>query len=192
MEGPRLQGIQEHLARAEFLLDISHSVPDAIARYRLQLSAIYSCRAVVELMLEAAEKQQVASQSTPALRWDRKELEDYVSPKLAFYSLIERIRIHDFHRFGLLPPDPAKQQAFLGGPVKLMVQRGGAALAIGENGPIQSTSGDSQKKAQRPLLTRDDEFYDEDSSSYVSLEAIIEQFIRSANPVVTELATSVA
>lgn len=190
MAGLRFQGIREHLSRATFLLKTARSATDAIATYRLQLAAVYSCRAVVELLLEAAEKQEVRNPSESAAHWTRKELEDYVSPKLPFYSLIERIRIHDFYRFGVIPPAAEVQQTFLGGPIKLVAGKGAVAVFLGASGPIKLTSGNSEAKEQRPLLNHDGRFFDEGSSCYVALDEILEKFVGAAHEVVAEIEAS--
>jgi hypothetical protein len=65
MEGPRLRGVREHLERAQFLLDLAVKEKDAKAAYRLMLAAVYSCRALTELILEAAEKQEVKHLKDP-------------------------------------------------------------------------------------------------------------------------------
>jgi hypothetical protein len=191
LASPRFRGIQEHLSRATFLLDIART-SDAIATYRLQLAAIYSCRAVVELLLEAADKQEVRNPSEPTAHWTRKELEDYMLPKLPFYSLVERIRIHDFHRFGVIPPNQGLQETFLGGPMKLVAKKGAVAVVLGANGPVKLTSGNSEVKEQRPLLNHDGRFFDDDSSCYVALDDILEKFIGSAHAVVVEIAANSA
>lgn len=191
LASPRFQGMLEHLSRATFLLEIARTC-DAIATYRLQLAAVYSCRAVVELLLEAADKQEVRNPSEPTAYWTRKELEDYMLPKLPFYSLVERIRIHDFHRFGVIPPEQGLQQTFLGGQMKLVAKKGAVAVFLGKNGPVKFTSGNSEVKEQRSLLNHDGRFFDEDSSCYVTLDEILGKFIGSAHAVVAEIAANEA
>lgn len=162
MEGPRLRGTREHLERAQFLLDLAVKEKDAKAAYRLMLAAVYSCRALTELMFEAAEKQEVKHLNDPNPKVNRDTLEGQISGKLPYYTLVERIRIHDFHRFGLVPPDPNLKQVMFGGPMKLMAQKGAAAVAVTAQGPRASTTGNSQVQFQRPLLVQDGEFFDDD------------------------------
>jgi hypothetical protein len=188
MEGPRLRGIREHLERAQFLFDTAQGESDPKAVFRLMLAAVYSCRAITELMLEAAGKQEVNSPDDPTVKLTRTELEALVSAKLPFYALIERIRIHDFHRFGLVPPDPTKRELMLGGTVKLLAQGGGAAYAIASNGPHTSVTGPSKVQPQRPLLVDDGLFFDDESSKYVTLSAVVEQFLVKAGDVISEFA----
>jgi hypothetical protein len=95
---------------------------------------------------------------------NRDTLERQISGKLPYYPLIERIRIHDFHRFGLVPPDPNLKQVMFGGPMKLMAQKGAAAVALTPQGQRASTTGNSQVQFQRPLLVQDGDFFDDDSS----------------------------
>ena len=184
--------MREHLSRAAFFLETARTARDPTAMRRLQLAAIYSCRAVVELMFEAAERQEIKNPGEPNAHWNRKQLEDHVSPKLPFYALVERIRVHDFHRFGIVPPNSEYQEVFLGGPIKLVTQQGATVFAIGMQGPVKLASGNSQIKGQRPLLNQDGQFFDEESSTYVALEVIIEKFISSAHEVVVEIEASAA
>src|SRR5712691_10036374 len=58
------------------------------------------------------------------------------SPKVGvnpFY--LSNDRIHDFHRFGCVPPDPKYHMVLYGGPSKLVANQGAAVLAILSEGP---------------------------------------------------------
>ncbi len=189
---PRVRGIREHLQRAQFFFDLARQQKDAESSYRLELAAVYSCRAIADLMLEAAEKQEVKGFTDPDPKKNRKALEDQISEKLPFYTLLEHIRIHDFHRFGILPPDPAKRQVMFGGPVKLIVQKGVAAISMTEQGIEVQTTGGSQVKQQRSLLNQDGAFFDEQSSGYVSLDNVLQAFLREAPDVISEFEKLVA
>jgi hypothetical protein len=143
------------------------------------LAAIYSCRGMTELMLEAAEKQEARGLSRDAL-------EDQISPTVPYYTLIECIRIHDFHRFGIAPPDPSLTEIMVGGPMRLMAQKGSAAVVVVDGQLLVKTTGGSQVRLQRPLLCRDGEFFDEQSAKYVKLEEILTAFMARAPAVVSE------
>ncbi len=134
--GMKVRGIREHLQRAQFFIDLARQQEDAKSSYRLKLAAVYSCRAIADLMLEAAEKQEIKG-------LNRKALEDQISRKLPFYTLLEHIRIHDFHRFGILPPDPALKQVMFGGPLKLIAQKGVAVVSMTAQGVKVQTTGES-------------------------------------------------
>lgn len=173
---PRLRGIREHLDRATFLFALSEKEKGTTASYRLMLAAIYSCRAITELMLEAAEKQET--------KVNRKTLEYQLAPELPYYLLVEKIRIHDFHRFGIVPPAPAFVQMQLGGPIKLIAQNGAATIFVTPSGPQVLTTGDSKVAPQRPLYFQDGRYFDDDSSTYVKLEDILKSFLAKAPDVV--------
>jgi len=177
--GPRLRGVREHLERVQLLFDLARAHSDENARYRLMLAAIYSCRGMTELMLEAAEKQEAKGLSRGAL-------EDKISPMVPYYTLIEYIRIHDFHRFGIAPPDPSLTQVMVGGPMKLMARKGSAAVVVAEGQLLVKTTGGSQVRLQRPLLCRDGEYFDAQSSKYVKLEEILSAFVARAPAVVSQ------
>ncbi len=185
-ESPRVRGIREHLQRAQFFIDLARQQKDAKSSYRLKLAAVYSCRAIANLMLEAAEKQEVRGFNDSDPQKNRKALVDQISRKLPFYTLLEYVRIHDFHRFGILPPDPALKQVMLGGPLKLTAQKGLATVSMTAQGIKVQTTGGSQVKQQRPLLNQDGAFFDEQSSEYVSLDKALQAFLREAPDVISE------
>jgi hypothetical protein len=186
--GPRTRGIREHLERARFLLSLSEKEESSTSKYHLMLASMYSCRAICELMLEAAEKQEVKSLNANNSTSSRNALEALILPKLPYYSLIERIRIHDFHRFGLVAPNPEFIETMYGGPIKLTAQRGMASIAIPPSGPVVTLTGGSSIKMQRPLLVSDGKFFDDDSSTYVDLGEILNAFLAKAPQVVSEFA----
>src|SRR6266481_3788534 len=62
----------------------------------------------------------------------RKTVADYLT-NAAFY--LSNDRIHDFHRFGCVPPDPKYHMVLYGGPSKLVANQGAAVLAILSEGP---------------------------------------------------------
>lgn len=188
----RVSGIREHLQRAQFFVDLARQQRDANSSYRLLLAAVYSCRAITELMLEAAEKQEVGRFDDPDPKKNRKALEFQISKELPFYTLLEVVRIHDFHRFGILPPNPALQEVMLGGPLKLTARKGMAAVSMTAQGIKETTTGESQVKRQRPLLNQDGEFFDEQSSKFVSLEYALQAFLGEAPDVITEFEKLVA
>jgi hypothetical protein len=89
------------------------------------VAAIYSCRAFSELLLEAADHRELRVEDRYLTRQD---VEADLMSRLPFYFLVERIRIHDFHRFGISPPNPQVNQVFIGGPITLKTQHGTAAI----------------------------------------------------------------
>ncbi len=169
---PRVAGVLEHYARTQYFLMLAEKCPDAAGTYRLLLAGIYFARGVVELMFEAAEKEQ--------LKADRAELKTRLAKEIPWFNLVEKIRIHDFHRFGLLPPDSQMASLFMGGPIKLKAKGGAAVLQILPSGPKMTTTGDSVIKQQRPLCNQQGEFWDEETTQYVSLERILQDFIKEA------------
>jgi hypothetical protein len=179
-ESARLLGAREHLERAQLLFDLGRKQEDAKASFRLMLAAIYSCRAMTELMLEAADKQETNAGE------DRRTVEERISRLVPYYALIERIRIHDFHRFGIVPPDPKSESLMFGGPMKLTAKKGIAVVTVSEQGPAISTTGGSQAHLQRPLLCRGGKFFDDETANYVELEDILDSFVAKAAAAITE------
>lgn len=184
---PRLLGVQEHLERVQILFDLSVK-EQKLKGYRLMLTAIYSCRAMTKLMLEAAEKQEIKQLKNQKPKINRDAYEAQIVSALPYYYLIERIRIHDFHRFGIAPPNPNQKTMFLGGPVKLKAQKGMASISLANQGLQVQTSGMSQIQTQRPLLIQDGLFFDEDSHNYVAIKNILETFLEKAPCIISQFA----
>jgi hypothetical protein len=188
----RLQGVREHLERATAFTQTAASAADEKAAFRLRLAAVYSCRAITELMLEMAGKQQLRDPNDPNRRLNREELEALVVPEFPHYYLIERIRIHDFHRFGLLPPDKSVHTIFLGGPVKITAQAGLGAAWVTDAGLEVAVGEKSTVDLQRPLLVEDGRFFDEASATWVSLDQLLTAFLTEAPAVIAYVETLVA
>lgn len=131
-------------------------------------------------------QEEVKNLKDPNPKVNRDTFESLVASKLPYYALIERIRIHDFHRFGIVPPDPNFRRMMFGGPIKMTAQGGEAAIVVTDQGPQVSITGGSQVKQKRPLLTQDDIFFDEGSSKYVNLEVILNDFLAVAPDIIVE------
>ena len=189
---PRLQGVREHFDRANLFVAQAGGADDSKTKYRLLLAAVYSCRAITELMLEAAEKQQVKLVQSSNPKASRDALEKLIAPKLKYYDLIERVRIHDFHRFGLTPPDPGVKTINLGGPIKITAQSGSGAVWAADTGIEVSVGGASKVVLQRLLLTQDGEFFDDDAKAYVSVAVLVNSFLKDAQDVISEFESFVA
>lgn len=163
---PRFRGILEQYERAQLFLKEALDSADRRDRFRRLVAAIYPARAVVELMLTAAKLQFV--------KISREELETQLVPLLPRYYVIERLRIHDFHRY-CLTFEPGAQTMI--GPVKLTASKGEAALSIGADGPETTVTGNSKVESQRPLYLRGDDVLDEEAKSYVPLYRIVAEYL---------------
>lgn len=163
-------GILEHFERAIMFHNMSGFVKDARHRFRLLLAGVYSCQAIVELMYEEC--------SDKCVSVTREELKTMLRPLLPGFLLVEKIRIHDFHRFGIAPPiDGGVMQIFMG-PMKLKASKGAAVASfpLGE-APDIDTTGNSQVKSQRGLLSVNGAYHDEDADRYGDLATLIREFI---------------
>jgi hypothetical protein len=137
-------------------------------------------------MLEAAENQEVKGRCDPGSSENRAVLESRISCKFPFYNLLVRVRIHDFHRFGILPPDPGARQVMVGGPLKLTANMGSATISVGAQGIQETTTGKSHVEQQRPLINQDGAFFDEQSSEFVDLDKVLEAFLGEAPKIIAE------
>jgi hypothetical protein len=179
-------GIYEQYTRAKRFVRLAYRCRKPVAKFTNLIAAVYPARAIVELMLEAAEKQELKPfQNKTDAKESRRKFEEEFTPKLPYHYLLEKIRIHDFHRFGCLPPSQKYQSIFAGGPIKLTARNGIAALLLPAEGPKYIKTGKSLVKEQRPLYTKNGLFYDEESGKYVPLDKILDDFL-SAVPGVIE------
>jgi hypothetical protein len=174
---PRMLGIYEQYRRAKRFVGLAHRCRKPVAKFTNLIAVVYPARAIVELMLEAAEKQELKPFQNKDAKESRKKFEEELAPKLPYYYLLEKIRIHDFHRFGCLPPSQRYQKTFVGGPIKLVARNGIAAISLMAEGPEYIKTGKSSVKEQRPLYTKNDLFYDEESEKYVPLDKILNDFL---------------
>ena len=182
----RLLGIREQYARARRFVKMAQLCKKPASRFRNLIAAIYPARAIVELMLEAFDKKELPSFKNKDPMKNRVELENLIASKLPHYYLIEKIRIHDFHRFGCLPPQVGKRVLFYGGPIKLIARKGAAILQGTSEGPKITTTGSSTVKKQRPLYSDDGRFFDEQSGTYLPLAVILGEFLDLVPDVIVE------
>lgn len=183
---PRVQGIREHHARAVWFLRGAETVPHETGKFRLYLAALYSCRACIEIILEAIEKEQLPAFQHPDPKARRSEFEKTIISRLPRYYLLEKIRIHDFHRLGLVPPDRRVKSFFGSGPFKLSGGKGMVALQETPSGPQVYRTGNSWIKEQRALRIQDDRFFDDDASEYVALSTIVIDFVNALPAVLSD------
>jgi hypothetical protein len=117
---------------------------------------------------------------------NRKEFEETYLSTLPHYLLIEKIRIHDFHRFGCVRGTP---QVFYGGPTKLKACEGEAAVFLPLHGPGAKEvlmTGKSKVEEQRPLLRNGDMFFDDLSNTYLTLDQILLPYLAAVEPVIAK------
>jgi len=89
---PRLRGVHEQYYRAQWFVQNALVASDLATRFRLLITAIYPARAIVELMLEAAEQQELKPFLDPDSKKSRKSFEETLVPVLPYYHLNELLR----------------------------------------------------------------------------------------------------
>jgi hypothetical protein len=182
---PRVRGVREHYARARLFLREALASSDPADRFRRLVAAVYPARAAVEVMLDAAKWQHLNAYRNADGNQSRKDLEAVIAPKLPRYFLLEKVRIHDFHRFGVLP----QAGLFLHGPVKLTASRGDAGIAVpltpGEGRTVIET-GNSRVQEQRPLQMMGDQVFDEDANAYFGLDKVLADYLDALPAVIEE------
>ena|SRR5438093_8379266 len=105
----------------------------------------------------------------------RDDLERRLIELLPGYMLLEKLRIHDFHRFGALP----RQGWFMGGMLRLKVQGGHAAISHGADGPETSKSRNSMVIGHRPLHMEGDRVFDEEADQYVTIDSVLARYLEA-------------
>lgn len=175
----RIRGIEEQYQRAIWFINLSPQALDPKARFRLEIGAVYPARAVVELMLESAESQELHAYRDNESGKSRRTFENDLKSRVAHYALIEKIRIHDFHRCGILPPEMERQEMHFQGPIKLISDKGPAIVSIGQNGLQASLSGNSSVKDRRSLCIDGGMIYDESGGGFLHLRDILVAYLTS-------------
>ena len=163
---PRLLGIREQHKRALIFLAEASTVDAPVDKFRRLMASVYFCRAVVELMLESAKMEETTE--------DRAAVEELVRPLLPRYMLVEKLRIHDFHRFGVVP----QKGVFMGGPMKHTAVKGYAVSQLTNKSIETSTTGDSKVSLQRPLLTRGIEVFDDEADEWLPVEKVVLEYVQ--------------
>lgn len=181
---PRMQGIYEQYKRAKRFVRLAHRCKTPVSRFRNLIAAVYPARAIVELMVEAAKKQELVLFQDEDVDVSVKRFKENVAPQLPYYNLLYKIRIHDFHRFGCLPPSQEYKAEFIGGPIKLKASKGSASLSLMPEGPEFTATGNSSIEEDRPLFIRSGLFFDEESRQYVSLSKILSDFLKAVPNVI--------
>jgi hypothetical protein len=171
-QDPRVLGIHEHYERLQMFYDLAIKEPVDIKSFRFLMAAIYSAQSIIEIITESSRKGLLPV--TPE-QLEREQFGDF--PR---YSLVEKIRIHDFHRFGLVPPDRCFKTLSVGGPIKLMAHKGTAIYSITQ----KICTGDSNINEQRPLLIGNGKFFDEKTGEYVTLKQILKDFLEKIPAVI--------
>jgi hypothetical protein len=178
LRDPRLIGVREQFERAKFFLwEAVASSDDPQYRFRRLMASVYFARSVVEIILEASVKRKVKK--------NRTELEADLVAKLPRYALIEKIRIHDFHRFGIVPHNGL----VLAGPIKLTARSGDAGFMVpltSDEGRMKIETGKSHVEEQRPLQMWGEQIFDEESNSYLSLDQILDDYLKAVPSVIED------
>jgi hypothetical protein len=167
---PRLEGILEQFERAKLFLEEAQKSRDRVDRFRRLITSAYFCRAIVELMLDAAKDKEVK------IEWGK--LAEILKGKLPFYTLIVRLRIHDFHRFGLIERPGITVQ----GPYELKTgpkDNALAAIRITPRGVKKITTGGSEVIEDRPLILKGDQVFDEERGEFVPIERVLSAYLKA-------------
>lgn len=179
---PPLEGVREHVARVKMLVNIAANTSEEDTVFRLQMAAICSCQASIEIMLESAERGYIVLRVDSQPKLNRANLEFEIVPKVPFYDLIQVLRIHDFHRFGISPAQDGA--VFIGGPIKMIARGGIAAMALTPLGMEAAKTGTSSISRQRPLARNGNTFFDEISGRWVKLQEITRAFLEKSDDLI--------
>ena len=166
LTAPRLAGVREQVGRAQMHLSEALASSDPTTRFRKLIAAVYPGRAAIEIMRVAA------TQGELTVNLD--DLDERVGAVLPRHELIHLIRLHDFHRFGVMP----RPGVLVGGPMRLKSsKRGVAQVQFLPSGPQITKSGNANVILNRPLQTDADRVFDDASSEWVPIEQAIREYV---------------
>ena len=184
---PRMQGIYEQYRRARHYIRLAHRCKRPVSKFTNLITAVYPSRAIIELMLEAADEQEINLPQNSGEKNSRDYLESVISQKLPYYFLVEKIRIHDFHRFGCIPPPKKRVEISISGPIKLTSKKGIASIFLKDGLPESRVTGESFIKEHRSLCIKNGLlFFDEDSKKYIPLDKILGDFLNTIPKIIEE------
>ncbi len=166
----RLDGVREQFKRASLFLRQAKDMPAGQDRFRYLIASVYFARAAIEIMLEMAKQGEV--------RVTREALETQIKERLPRYDLLYRVRIHDFHRFGVLP----SSSLFLGGPLTLKAKGGSAMVQVTPHGLRTTCTGDScvsRKEQEKVLQMNGENVFDEEKKLWVRLGRALDQHLEA-------------
>ena len=161
----RIAGILEQYERAQLFLRQALTMPDSPDRFRHLIASAYFARAIVQLMLDARKEGE--------LKVGQKDLEQMLETNLPGCSLIRRIRIHDFHRFGL----PEQEGMFLSGPIRLTAENGCAVISLTRNGIEETCTGASRIEPKDSPVIAGDKVRDDETETWVPLADLLRDYL---------------
>jgi len=171
---PRLIGIEEQFERAKLFFNEAIESKDRLDKFRRFVAAIYFANAVAEIMVDAAEYNEV--------KVTKGELIKILEDMLPYYSLLRELRIHDFHRVCLLE----RPGMFMKGPIKLIPCKGMVQVQYTAKGPVATTTGDSQFQDERSIIMQDDKVFDKEQGLYVSLQEVLYKYLSAVPEAIEE------
>ena len=166
LTAPRLTGVREQVGRAQMHLSEALASSDPTTRFRKLIAAVYPGRAAIEIMREAAIQDE--------LTVNRDDLDERVGAVLPRHQLIQAIRFHDFHRFGVMP----RPGVLVGGPMRLKSsKRGVAQVQFPPSGPQITTSGNASVILNRALQTDGDWVFNDATCEWVPIELAVREYV---------------
>lgn len=171
----------EHHARAALLLELGRAAEDDKSRYRLHMAALHFACAIGDHMYSNAERE--------VGREKRAEVHAFLATQVQHFKLVEAVRIHDFHRHAFRPPESGRETIGTHGPIEL-ISRQRKIVAIVGVGPeaVAVKPGNCDIRPDRPLYTRNDEFFDEESGAWVPVALVVQQYLDTIRPCIDILA----
>lgn len=178
-------GMSEQYNRARLFIIEAKQADDRPTRLRRLLAATYFAKALEEIIKEEAERAGGAAAKAAVVEWIQR-----VAP---YTHVLHKVRIHDFHRFGLTPLSDNTVAAY--GPIKLTAGPNGgvATFTIPLNGaaPVSHTKGEGSKVEGKGaggiLAMRGEQVFDDRANKWVNLVEILEAFLKGISNCAREL-----
>jgi len=163
-----VEGALEHLERAKLFYNEGLSSHDRLDAFRRFVASVYFARGAVEIMLVAARD--------GIVKVPEGDIRAAFMGILPHYELIGRLRVHDFHRYGLRPHPGVVMQ----GPISVRGGPGGATIAIGPSGEvIKETSGGMSISENRPVTIMGEKVLVEATGQYLMLPQILRPYLEA-------------
>jgi len=176
-----LDGLNAKYRRARTLLDGALACTDRTSRFDKLVSAIEPAVGIPEQITQARQGR------FREIRIGKSELRRHLIGELPHLELLEKLRIHDFHRAGLTAPAGTTT---IHGEIRLEARGPGGFAQHGltwpDNKPItRHSAGGSVTLDNKMVYQHEDTFLDETMGQYFSLEVLLSEFLEKA-PVVIE------
>ena len=171
--------LNEQVNRVNLLLShASEDGLDPVKRHRFLMCAVYPAVAIAELMIQNPKRENAG---------EKEALEARLDEIVPYHRLLQNVRVHDFHRITVEPPQPGRVTFTSSGPFTLTARQGGSAVMAGV-GPdrVLKTTKNSSIKQDRPLDIKDGLIWDDSQEKWIDLFDALVAYLEGIQPLIDE------